>query len=135
MFLQLLVIRTNIGKTHRAIQGFVDDGPWSRRAAERSCANLLRTFRAKYSLHDPGTMPRITGFHHLNLLSFTRTVRAESRVHFFPLLLPGLAALLRSSWSFAGASFFARMTLSRSVLHGFSVSIQVVQRSVLRRSR
>ena len=51
----------------------------------------------------------------------TRTVRAECTSFS---LLPGLAALLRSACFFAGASFFARMTLSRSAFHGFQIGFK-----------
>ena len=46
---------------------------------------------------------------------------------FSSLLPPDLAALLRSAVLFTEALFFARVALSRSAFHGFSIGFKAVQ--------
>ena len=45
-------------------------------------------------------------------------------LHFFHLFPPGPAASLRSDCFFAGALFFARMTLRRSAFRGFQIGFR-----------
>ena len=71
-----------------------------------------------------------SGAPHYRLLSFESAQfllalsEQSALCTFFSLLPPGLAALLRSAGFFSGAVFFARMTLARSVFHGFAIGFK-----------
>ena len=81
-------------------------------------SHTLAIFFIKFEIGEP---PGHYAPHHRICAVLVRIVRAECLVPFFSLLPPGLAALLQSVFFFAGALFFARMTLFRSVFHGFQI--------------
>ena len=63
--------------------------------------------------HTPGIVPRIAGFHFWICAALTRTDSAGCRLHFFPLLPPGLAA---------------RMMLRRSGFRSFQIGFKRCKR-------